>query len=1547
MMSNALQLLLTFCRCDFVERNCEKALSVLSKDICWFGTSEHEDVRGIANARAYIRQEIDTMPTPYQMTIHDTFYVPLSDNCGEAFLKMDLESAKVRLSLRATAASRMEDGVQKLCTMHFSVADSSLRPGEYFPLRESREKLARERKELVLSTMAGGLIGGYIQPGFPLYFISERMLEYLDYATEAEFSADIDGLITNMMHPDDRAYVDVEVERQLAVSNQYVVEYRMRKRDGSHIWVRDTGRKSTDEHGEAVIISVCYDITEQHNKQIQLDNLINTLPSGVALYRKENDVYTVLYQSQGVGRLSGRTPQEYKELVEATATEIIYCQDVDRVFAALRKAAGSDETVTLDFRILHASGGTVWISASYRRTGFEDGCPIIHAVFSEMPQVRELLTDIVDNAGVAVVVSDRMTHELLYVNQIALSMYNKTDRDYQGKTCYQYLLGFDKPCEFCRNRCNNVFMDQPKEVYDAPYDRYFMSQGRVINWAGREAHIECLTDITEVKKAQQQLAEMLQNVTCGIVVCDGNSVDAAHTIQYMNESFCRLFESTEAQLRQRYAVDIYMDVHPDDREKAADIRRQLLETQSHAEGALRFILPAGRMKWLYLAIKAVRRPDGTAATYSTYHDVTTQFEQEQQLRDLLHTVPGGICLFRWDGNSLTPVVVSEQFAAMLDVDLTEPLEKMEDLHFSLIAPEDIPDCRRAFAYAVEHPGRHTHTYRMRNTRTDGWRWIYLQGVTIAQSDGSVFCYIMYTDITEERLMAQKLATSEQALETATEAAGLWYWKYDPAHDRAYYHKKAIQDFFLPAMAENYPQSLLDSGIILPQHHDIFRNAVAQIKNGAPQVVFEAQGTFRDGSVHWCEFRFTNLPQVGGQTPLAVCTASLIDLEKSLLAKYEVERQKPRLGEKDLLFHAIFNLETGKTEEYGDAVSGQSLLAQLPDMQRGIDHVVGSIVGAEAREDMYRINSREYLREQLQQDNLSFSMDYRRKLPDGRIRWVRNILHLVIQPDTRDLLLFEYCYDIHAQAMSKEVLRLASLHDYERIASVNLARGTMIPYGEGDNAAAETVFDYDAARRNYARVTIADNEKNQFLADSSPETVMRQVAKNRQHVFTNNIKTANGTEGIIKTRFIPYDEENHIYIMTRTDVTDILRAEEAKNAKMKEALSIAQQANSAKSAFLSAMSHDMRTPMNAIINMCELAIADEGNAAQVHKSLAVIQSSSQLLLSLINNILDMSRIESGTMTLNNQSFSIAQEVNRTAESFHVLAEQKEQTFTVHLDLRHDNCCGDAARIHSALDNILSNAIKYTPKGGTITYRVSEIPSTKPGIGLYRFEISDTGLGMDQEALQHLFEPFYRAKDSLASKVEGTGLGLSISKAIIDLKGGTISVKSTKGEGTTFVVELPIPLEYGHDTAPQQEGEADSLAAYDLSHLHVLLCEDHPVNQEIATIILEKAGAKVTMAEDGQVGVDTFLHTPAGSFDIILMDVRMPKMDGYEATRAIRASNHPQAKTIPIIAMTANAFAEDVQKSIAAGMNNHLAKPIVPLLLYKTILHYSSSFVNALE
>ena len=408
-----------------------------------------------------------------------------------------------------------------------------------------------------------------------------------------------------------------------------------------------------------------------------------------------------------------------------------------------------------------------------------------------------------------------------------------------------------------------------------------------------------------------------------------------------------------------------------------------------------------------------------------------------------------------------------------------------------------------------------------------------------------------------------------------------------------------------------------------------------------------------------------------------------------------------------------------------------------------------------------------------------------------------------------------------------------------------------------------------------------------------------------------------------------------YNIHLTQVNDELR--QAQDAAA-EALQSAERASKAKTDFLSNMSHDIRTPMNAIIGITTLMKNELHQPEKLAEHLGKLESSGQLLLGIINDILDMSRIESGKTTLNVEKMNLPQQVSQLDSIIRQQAGQRRQTLTVNTHLQHENVLADPNRLNQVLMNILSNAVKYTPQGGHIRLEVEELPRNEH-FARYRFVVQDDGIGMSEEFQKTLFDPFTREEKSGTNKVQGTGLGMAITKSIVDLMGGSISVESAPGRGTRFEVVLEFPIDTGSDHAQKVQAlpeEAEEPSP--LSGMKFLCAEDNAINAEILEMLLESKGASCTVCSNGQEIVDAFASVKPGEYDMVLMDVQMPVMDGLEATRRIRSGENPLGKTIPILAMTANAFLEDMQKSKEAGMDEHLSKPVDISALEQTVKRF---------
>lgn len=1180
--------LLAFCRAWFEQRDAAQALPYLADDVDFTGTGEKEYARGKAEMAAYLRQDMAEIPEPFTCELTVIYEHWIGTEVCNLVTELVLKNSLYAWHLRGFFSLAQEpDGQWCIQSLHFAEPSSSQREGEHYPRTLVMENAIRQRQELLNDSLAGGMMGGYLEEGFPFYFINRQMLAYLGYETEAAFIRDIDGRISNCIHPDDRQMVDETVAAQLAQKNDYVVEYRMRKKDGSHIWVHDMGRRMTAEDGRAAIASVCLDITAQKRAQEEVLNLYNNIPGAVFRCRFDRD-FSVIDANDGLYDFLGYTREEFAAMGNRMSA-VILPEDLDGMAEKLHAQLQDKDTIQNENRLICKDGTVRWISIKAQRFIEKDGEQFFYCVF---------------------------------------------------------------------------------------------------------------VDITDEKQLQE------------------------------------------------------------------------------------------RVKELY----------------------------EQEL-----------------------------------------------------------------------------TYFAELSSTGG----SIQG-RINLSQNRVETYLSTSDV-----------------------------------------------------------------------------AVAYVGDSYDQII------------------------------------------------------------ENLAASAV------------DPINGEEIRRTLQRDKVLTDYAAGKV---------------------------DYHFEFLRKRKDSGAFWGSTTLRSCLNPETGDIVVFFYTFDITEQKLQEQLLaRIAEL-DYDVITDVDIWRGThrLISVGKSQtNTISERgVFQQEIQR--IAEQFMDEAARSKYLGKLDYRYIQEQLARQEMYTFIVEMKDSQGDLRVKRFEVFYIHKGLGRVCMTRTDVTDVVRQEQRQKDQLTAALIAAEQANAAKSDFLSRMSHEIRTPMNAIIGMSTIAVQSLGNDEQVADCLSKIGISSRFLLSLINDILDMSRIESGKMLLKTDKIPMEEFLNGITTICYSQAAAKGVDYECIVDPALDDYyIGDAMKLQQVLINILSNAIKFTAEKGKVTFSASQSRRTKSHAVL-RFIVNDTGVGMSEAFLPHIFEPFSQESTGTTTPYGGTGLGLAISKNIVDMMDGTISVRSIKGIGSEFTVDVKVGIseesKRHHHTRmtdipfsqlktlvvdddvivcestvvtlreigvtaewvdsgrkaidrvsacwdkgvyydlilidwkmPDMDGietarrirrivgvditiiimtaydwsaieqeaklagvnllmskpmfksslisaftralgeredhiESEDTMDYDFTGKRVLLAEDNPINTEVALMLLESKGFTVDTAENGLRAMEQFSKSAPGYYDAILMDIRMPLMDGLTAASNIRHLSNADAKTIPIIAMTANAFDEDIDKSKAAGMNAHLAKPIEPERLYQTLYDF---------
>lgn len=1015
-------------------------------------------------------------------------------------------------------------------------------------------------------------------------------------------------------------------------------------------------------------------------------------------------------------------------------------------------------------------------------------------------------------------------------------------------------------------------------------------------------------------------------------------MDDQFTLIYGNDLYFQLHEFDPEELLGKSCT---IFIHPQDLDHVRDVLNRTRELGlKNAEWEMRIITGKKNVKYT-LVSGSFNMRDGQEVFDGYITDISKQKHMEQQIRDLTENeaeLQKQIELYRMtDLGGVFSVAVDEYFTLLYGNDkyynlheyTKESMQQLIGNHCcEYIYPDDLSLVRNLVDEALRE-GRSEIEWTMRIITSKGKvRFILCTGM-LEEENGQTLVNGMAIDVTNQKKTLEALRQSEEKFRIATENSDVAFWTY-------YFDRKEIVQTATSqkvhghdSVVTNVPDSLVEEGYLHPDYIEPFLEMYRQLEGGAKTACGDFWTRTADGEDWWCErIEYTTVFDDSGRPKCAHAIGRDVTAEKRAETRYSEELSyKNAIASQGFIGGMRANLTTGLVEDLTSPNGWFHDLYAKKSYNECIDDLGASIIDTEQREDFASYVRADALLDDFKHSRLQREFCVQRCLHDGSKKWVSTSVKLLKKPNSDHVVVFLYSYDVNREEMFKRAMERISFSNYDLIGCIHGPDDafTLLSCCESETDFAVEGF-HSAIKSYLSRHAIT----SLALEDVCVDTVIDALKSQDVYCLEFTFPGEKGNLLSKQLRFSYIEEKAQKILFTINDFTKVVNKEKEHQESLRKALDEVKRANNAKSDFMARMSHDMRTPMNGILGLTSLALELPDCTSTMTDHLHGVQSSARYLLSLINDVLDMSKIDSNMMVLNPQPVHAARIAEDIMASVRPMVDEKQIDFQLKLvntEFHYVNV--DKLRLQQIFINILTNAAKFTPPGGKIEW-IIECLDFEEGVLHDRIVVRDNGIGMSEEFLPKLFEPFEQEQNEVSSQYAGTGLGMPIVKNLVEAMGGSLEVHSCKGAGTEVIIFMDFER-----VAPVEENPATWPVQIDLTGKHILVCEDHALNMQISCKLLEKKGALITPARNGLEGVRAFSESPDGFFDAILMDVRMPLMDGLEATRSIRGMNRSDAKEIPIIAMTANAYDSDREKTQQVGMNAHLAKPIEPQVLYQTL------------
>ena len=1206
---------------------------------------------------------------------------------------------------------------------------------------------------------------------------------------------------------------------------------------------------------------------------------------------------------------------------------------------------------------------------------------------------------------------------------------------------------------------------------------------------GRQVINSILYDITEQVKVKQRDAkhysqlEATQNALMESRDTMYAAIGAAQIMYF--EYFPEGDYALEHNGREHFNVDERLDnypqswfdkkiTHPDDEHILKEAFVNLKNGAEKASCTVRNII-GGKYHWHHYNFTSIYDKSGVRTkVVCTAQDITEEKNAQQLNADykrLYNRTPGWI--FTCQNNESWTLKHTNGHIFDATGYTADEFAKEKNNSIASIIPTSYHDMIKSEIAAMEKNGLGSKTtYDVPVTHKNGSYTWHKVDLYLDETNGEKFLYVSCSDITTIRATQDEINESNRRYHLTTKYANINVWTYDLVNDIIYNGHDANVPHPGERIQTDFLQKVISNNFIRTDSQPAFFKMFSDLKNGCETVSGDFWISKPDGTGYWCE-RITQvlvLDENGKPSKAFGIGRDVTEFKEAELRIEEENRLHEEMENDKILLKTRANVTLDVVESI-QTKSAMTVPNRATTFTGGVEQMAQNAYTENDRQLIYSMLSASRI-EQALKESTTYSFEYQRNNVKRHAIWVRVNVRVLCEPDSHDTIAFIHIVDINSEKQQEMIINRIAQTDYEVLALIYTQTDEIEPIqlnNAGKNISIDYSLPYSIGMHRLLDKYLNDADKEEVYDKFTVEHIKSVL--NEQAVY--EISYSMRDEDIYqkKWEFTYLDDAKTTIIFSRTDITQLFREQEMQKENLHNALLQAEEASKAKTNFLSRMSHEIRTPMNAIIGMNTLALQAVNNPEQVSECLSKIGISARFLLSLINDILDMSRIESGKVTVKQSKFPFEELVNSINSIFYEQAEQKGIDYDcVISSFVSDYYIGDAMKIQQVIVNLLGNAIKFTEKGGKIQLIINQ-ERTANDKAYMSFSVNDTGIGIDSELQKTMFEPFEQGDVTLTTPYKGTGLGLAISKNLINMMNGTINVHSIKGIGSEFIVRIPLgicddeknyhdlkldiaveklstlivddditicehtqalleevgmkaqwvesgikavelikrkwnELEGHFDVVlldwkmPDMDGIETAkeirkivgddvtiivMTAYDWAEIeheakqagvnmlvtkplfksslisvfenafkqndknkpkpqqvefdftgrHILLVEDHILNVEVAKRLLEAKHAEVTVANNGLHAIEQFMSAEDNYFDAILMDIRMPVMDGLTATKSIRQLHRAYAKTVPIIAMSANAFDDDIDKSKTSGMNEHLSKPIDPQLMYSTI------------